>query len=205
MYLCHGCKLTPSLSITTSQGTISNEPLISEFKRVYRDVSTEPDLIQGHQRFHRIRASDPVTEGSPQRVTYLITRYVSPDTGKWHYVQVFIEASLQEDALAAEQKWLDLLTNAYVQSNTLELYEDNHSVHIDIAQPKTSLINSLVEKLGTNKIIAGGALVSTTAIVVFGVRVSLGAMGVRGPCGGNIATCKCTDVMQATLGVPPIH
>ena len=202
VYLCHGCKLTPSLTITTTDEPISAEPLVHEFKKVYKDVVVEPDILRGFKRFNAIRASTPTIEGSPEKITYLITRYFSVETKRWHYVQALIEASSSEEGFATEERWLNLLAYAEVTAGQLVLLGDVDNIQIDISRPNTSMVTDFVERFGAGRLLAGGAALSTTAVLIYGTRVTLGTMGVRGLCGRELHNCKCTDVALSFFGLP---
>ena len=204
VYLCHGCNLTPSLTVTTTNEPISGQTLITEFEKVYREVTVEPDIQRGYKTFNAIRASSPINEGSPQKITYLITRYFSIDTKQWHHVQALIESSSPEEGFATEERWLNLLANAGVAEGHLVLPGDEYTTHIDISRPHASIVSRVVEKFGAERIVAGGATLSATALLIYGARVALGSMGVRGLCGNEIHKCKCTDAALTATGLPVI-
>ena len=204
IYLCHRCDFTPSLTITTTKDLVSDQPLTQEFEKAYKTVTVEPDVIKGHRKFNAIRASDPISPGSPRKITYLITRYFSMTTEHWHYVQVMIQTPSPEESLVAEERWLSLLANAEIRRGKLILQEDNNTAYINIARPQTSLVHEMIERFGAGKLLAGGAALSTTAVLVFGTRVTLGKMGVRGLCGKTVDSCKCTDFLVSFLGIPVI-
>lgn len=205
VYLCHGCKLTPSLTITTTNDPLSGELLAHEFKKVYNDVVTDLDILRGYRTFTAIRASDPVNEGSPEKITYLITRYFSVETKRWHHVQALVETSSPEEGFTVEERWFNLLAHADVTAEQLLLPGGERTVSIDISRPHTSIVSKVVEKFGAEKIIAGGATLSATALLIYGARVALGSMGVRGLCGNEIHKCKCTDAALVATGLPVVR
>ncbi|MTI13219.1 hypothetical protein [Sansalvadorimonas verongulae] len=204
IYMCHRCDSTPSLTITTTRDVISDQPLTQEFEKAYKTVTVESDIIKGHRKFNAIRASDPISPESPEKITYLITRYFSMDTEHWHYVQALVEALSPIDSLMAEERWLDALAHAEIRAGKLVLHDDTSTAYVDIAHPQTSLVHEMVERFGAGKLLAGGAALSTTAVLIFGTRVTLGKMGVRGLCGNTLDSCKCTDYLVSIFGIPVI-
>ncbi len=203
VYLCPGCRLTPSLTILSSVNPKPDNSLLQELERSFEQVIVEQETTLSFQHFTVLRAIKALAPNGPTRLTAILTRLPSGSGYRWHHVQAIIEQGAKSEEAIIEDTWITLLTNAKVEDNSLLISAAEQTAVVDLSSPYRTWLSDLADRTGLHQGILDSP-VAATGLIIIGVQLALGISGVRGPCGKPLHQCPCTKKALQAVNLPSL-